>query len=99
MVGGLAVGALAVGISSANAATIGNVSYGCYGIYFTTDWNQECGSRGATAYGYFTTIADCTAPQLSDKSLTAYRTVGNTRSIDGEDCNFGINSISTGRTN
>jgi hypothetical protein len=91
---GLAGMAIAVA-APASAATVGNVVHNCYGIYFTTDWNQECGSTGARAYGYYKTTADCTAPQIPDKSGGWNRAIGNRTSYDGADCAYGIHSAST----
>jgi hypothetical protein len=95
---GLIVGlaGMAVTVAApAGAATVGNVVHNCYGIYWNTDWNQECGSRGATAYGRFKSTADCTAPQIPDKYVDVYRALGNRTSYDGPDCAYGIHSVAT----
>lgn len=100
----LVQGALLVGLVGASvgvvagpamAASFGPSTNNCYGIYFTTDWNQDCGSGGASRAGYYQSIADCTAPQIPDKSLEKYRVLRSTVSYDGPDCAYGINNILT----
>lgn len=94
-VAGLGAAAITVGVSSATAASYGPTTNGCYGIYWNTDWNQECGSSGASAAGYYKSTADCTAPQVTDSSLEKYRVSGSKTSYDGSDCNYGIHNVLT----
>jgi hypothetical protein len=72
----------------------GNVVHDCYGIWWNTDWNQDC-PGGANFAGYYKSTADCTAPQIPDLSLQVYRPVGNSMSYDGTDCTYGIHSVHT----
>ncbi|MDG4782015.1 hypothetical protein O7614_20355 [Micromonospora sp. WMMD961] len=92
---GLAGAAGFVLVSPASGASTGNKVHNCYGIYFTRDWNQECNSSGAAYEGNYKTTADCTAPQIPDKSLTKYRFKGDKTSHDGSDCQYGIHSANT----
>jgi hypothetical protein len=70
------------------AATIGNKVHNCYGIYWNTDWNQECGSGGASETGSYESEADCS--WSGDQSLEKHRNAGSTASYDGDDC---LNSV------
>jgi hypothetical protein len=81
--------------SAAGAASYGNPVHNCYGIWWNTDWNQECGSGGASAAGNFQSTADCTAPQVTDERITKYRPLHNGTSYDGPDCNYGIHVVNT----
>lgn len=92
-VGMLSLGAVAALAPTAFAASYGNTTKNCYGIYWNTDWNQECGSGGATSTGYFTSKADCNLEL--DKSVEVYRRAGNSSSIDGADCTFKVNDVDT----
>jgi len=67
----------------------------CYGFWYTTDWDQDCNGGGATKAGYYQSIADCTAPQIIDKSIEPYRQVNSVAAYDGPDCAYGIHSIVT----
>jgi len=78
---------------SALAAGTGNTTNNCYGVYFNTDWNQNCGRTGATATGYYKSTADCSAQ--SDKSITKLRSKGSTTSYDGPDCSYEVRSVFT----
>ncbi|WP_328474911.1 hypothetical protein OHA21_16480 [Actinoplanes sp. NBC_00393] len=75
--------------------TLGNIVNNCYGIFWTSDWNQECAGGGATAAGTFRSTADCTAPQITDEKLEKYRSKGNQTSYDGKDCNYKIHTVNT----
>jgi hypothetical protein len=88
-------GAAAVFVMSpASAQNYGNQVHGCHGIWWNTDWNQEC-PGGAGETGYYKSTADCKAPQIPDESGTWYRPSGNTTSYDGEDCMYGIHWVQT----
>jgi len=76
------------------AANYGNTVNNCYGIYWTRDWNQECGSGGADAAGNYATYADCTYTP-GEEHIEKYRIVGSTESYDGDDCAYGIASLTT----
>lgn len=92
----IGLGGLAIGVASpANAGTVGNVVHNCYGIHFNTDWNQECGSTGARQGGYYASTANCTAPQVTDRSGGWNRGIGSRTSYDGEDCLYGIHGVET----
>lgn len=67
-------GAAAV-VASAPAfgAGYGNSVHNCYGIYWNTDWNQNCNNGGARYEGYYKSTANCTAPQIPDNKLEIYR--------------------------
>ena len=88
----LAAASAAILAGPALASHTSAPTHNCYTIWFTRDWNQECGSGGASANGYYKSITDCTAPQAVDKSLEVYRIKGNGQSYDGEDCRYGINT-------
>ncbi|MDI6098352.1 hypothetical protein QLQ12_07020 [Actinoplanes sp. NEAU-A12] len=92
---GLAGAAAGVLVAPAFGASTGNKVNNCYGIWWTRDWNQECGGGGASQEGYYKTTADCTAPQAPDKSMTKYRFKGNAEPYDGADCRYGINFVNT----
>jgi hypothetical protein len=77
------------------AAGKGNVVNNCYGIWWNTDWNQECEGFGATAAGLYKSTADCTAPQITDESIEKYRIWDSKESYDGPDCNYGIHGVHT----
>lgn len=91
----LAIGAGILLAGPASGASYGNPVHNCYGIWWNTDWNQECGSGGAGAAGYYKSTANCTAPQVTDESITKYRPKGNGTSYDGPDCNYGIHGVHT----
>lgn len=74
------------------ASETSSATNNCYTIWFTRDWNQECGSGGAKVSGYYKSIVDCTAPQGPDQSREIYRQKGNGQSYDGDDCIYGINT-------
>ena len=96
LVVGLATVAGGLLAAPALAANYGNSVNNCYGVWWTTDWNQECQwPVGAREDGNYRTIADCTAPQVTDESVTIYRHQGSLDSVDGDDCNFGLNSATT----
>ncbi|WP_432988427.1 hypothetical protein [Dactylosporangium sp. CA-233914] len=82
-------------VNPAAAANYGNTVHRCYGIWWNTDWNQECQGGGAESTGHYDSTADCTAPQIPDKYVNAYRTAGSTTSYDGPDCKYGIHSVGT----
>lgn len=95
LVAGLAAAAVAVA-GPAQAASYGGPVGNCYGISWETDWNQECGSGGAAIGGTDKTVADCTAPQVTDQSLSKYRSKGNRTSYDGADCRYRVqNAVTT----
>ena len=75
------------------AAGTGNTTNNCYGVYYSTDWDQTCGSGGAGATGYYKSTADCTATQ--DNQLIVYRLKGSTSTYDGPDCTFEVANVRT----
>lgn len=75
------------------AAGTGNTTNNCYGVYYSTDWDQKCGSGGASATGYYKSTADCTSS--GDNSLTVYRSKGSTATYDGKDCTFQVVNVTT----
>jgi len=93
----LALAGVAGSLMTGNAwaSSTGNKVNNCYGIWFTRDWNQDCTSAGAAAEGTYKSTADCTAPQIPDKTLSEYRFKGDTTSHDGPDCKYGIHTVST----
>jgi hypothetical protein len=84
-----------VGVAStaASADGKGNVTNNCYAVWWTHDWNQECGSGGASAAGVYYTHTRCNAQ--GDKDLNKRRAKGNAKSYDGEDCRFSIEGSTT----
>lgn len=92
---GLAGAAVLLSAPAAEAGVKGNVVNSCYGIYFSTDWNQECGPSGADYAGTYQSTADCTAPEIPDKHLTVGRIYGDKVSVDGADCAYGIHTVNT----
>ncbi|MEU8361399.1 hypothetical protein AB0C27_35815 [Nonomuraea sp. NPDC048882] len=84
---------LGIASTAATAAGKGNSAGNCYGIWFTRDWNQDCGAGGASWTGVDLSIADC--PNRPDKTVSAHRSEGDTRSIDGEDCSTSVRNITT----
>jgi hypothetical protein len=92
-VGMLSLGAVAALAPSAFAASYGNTTKNCYGIFWNTDWNQECGSGGATSTGYYTSKGNCDLEL--DKSIEVYRKAGNRTSYDGPDCTFEVTDVDT----
>lgn len=89
----LAAGAGNLLTSSAFGAEYGNEVHNCYGIFWNTDWNQECGSGGAAKTGTYKSDADCTAS--GDQHLEKHRNSGSTASYDGEDCAFDVWMVTT----
>lgn len=94
MVLGLAGAAISVA-TPASAATLGNVVFNCYGVYYNTDWDQTCGSTGARQGGYYHSVANCTAPQPNDHTGGWNRGIGSRTSYDGQDCWYGIHTVQT----
>jgi hypothetical protein len=89
----LGAGAIGAFAAPALADGTGNTVHGCYGIYFHTDWNQECGSTGAERTGTYTSYADCEL--TPDKSVGKRREVGNKTSVDGPDCFRRVRNVQT----
>lgn len=95
--------ALAVALTGASAVLVmaapglaagtGNTTNNCYGVYFSTDWDQNCAAGGASATGYYQSTADCT--NSGDSTLTVYRTKGSTASKDGSDCRWQVVNVRT----
>lgn len=77
----------------ASAGGTGNTVWNCYGIYWNTDWDQRCGSGGATIKGWYHSTGDCTAS--ADRYLDKYRLAGSTTSYDGGDCRFQVVNVRT----
>jgi len=95
VVGLLTAGSLLTVATAANASFRGNTVNNCYGIAFTRDWNQDCGTGGAGATGNYRTDADCNSG-APDEGLTRFRNAGDTTSVDGDDCNWGsVRTITT----
>ena len=84
---------IGMGSTPANAAGTGNTVNNCYGVYFNTDWNQECGSTGASAAGNYHSIGDCTGS--ADRTVDRRRSVGDRTSVDGGDCRFQVINVRT----
>ncbi len=93
----VALASLAGGVlaTPAWAVDYGNTTEGCYGIYWETDWNQDCDfDTGAHSTGTYRSEADCSGVDFN-KSLSVFRNKGSMASYDGEDCTWGINDITT----
>lgn len=91
--GAAAIVAAAAAASPALAGGYGNTVNNCYGIYFNTDWDQRCGSGGASVSGVYNSTGDCTSS--ADRYVSRYRSRGNTTSVDGEDCRFQVVNVRT----
>lgn len=72
----------------------GDQVHDCHGIWWNTDWNQEC-PGGADVAGLYESTADCTPPQIPDQYEAFNRPQGSTASYDGDDCSYGIQGIDT----
>lgn len=90
--GGMAA-VIGMAMPAANAAGTGNSVNNCYGIYYSTDWDQKCSSPGAGASGNYRSSADCTAS--GDNTLTVKRPLYNTQTFDGADCTFQVVYVET----
>jgi hypothetical protein len=77
----------------ASASGTGNTVNNCYGVYFNTDWNQECGAGGASVTGWYHSTGDCTAS--ADHNLDVHRNRGDGHSADGADCTFQVVNVRT----
>lgn len=75
------------------AGGTGNSTNGCYGVWFTRDWEQRCPSPGAQAQGNYRTTADC--DNQPDKRITPYRYVNDRTIVDGPDCTFSVGGAFT----
>ncbi len=91
----LAGAAVTLLVNPASADGVGNKINNCYGIWWNTDWNQECEGSGATKAGVYKSTADCTAPQITDETIEKTRVSGSSNSYDGPDCSFGIHGVDT----
>jgi hypothetical protein len=89
----LGAGAVLGMTGAASASGTGNTVNNCYGVYFTRDWNQECGAGGASVAGFYHSTADCTSS--NDHNRDVQRAKGDARSIDGEDCLFQVINVRT----
>jgi hypothetical protein len=87
--------AVAIAGAPASAVSYGPPVNNCYGIWWTRDWNQDCNNGGASRAGYYQSIANCTAPEIPDKSMEKYRQRLSTQSYDGSDCQYGIHDVIT----
>lgn len=92
LLGGCAAMAV-VGVYPAAAAGSGNTVFNCYGIYYSTDWDQKCYSGGASRNGHFYSVADCTSS--GDNTLDARRNLYSTTVYDGADCTFQVVYVQT----
>ncbi|MER5645885.1 hypothetical protein [Streptosporangium sp. NPDC002524] len=91
-----ALGTVAMfGVNSgiASAGGTGNTVNNCYGVYFNTDWNQNCGAGGASQAGWYYSTGDCTGS--ADKNVSRNRAKGNATSVDGPDCAFQVINVRT----
>jgi len=93
VIGLLGAGAIAGGASAASAGGTGNTVNNCYGIYWNTDWDQRCGTGGASVTGWYHSTGDCTSS--GDKYLSRYRNRGDAASVDGGDCRFQVINVRT----
>ncbi|MEW1610808.1 MULTISPECIES: hypothetical protein [unclassified Streptomyces] len=82
-----------VPVTTASAVSFGNSVNNCYGERWSTDWNQDCDSPGASKTGTYQTEAACDAQ--ADRYVTAKRNKGSTDEIDGSDCAFSISGVYT----
>lgn len=92
VISALTVTAFAITAPAAFAAGQSGKVNNCYTQWWTTAWAQKCDSPGASVAGNYTSIVDCSKPQVSDRSLTLNRSKDSTDTISGEDCLYGINT-------
>lgn len=83
--------AIAAAAAPALAAGYGNTVNNCYGVYYNTDWDANCGAGGATARGVYNYTGDCTSS--ADRYVSVQRSVGNATSYDGGDCRFQVANV------
>lgn len=84
---------MGVAATPAAADGKGNSVFNCYGIWYSRDWNQACGTGGAGRTGYYQSKADC--DYQPDKTLTKYRDRGNGTYVDGVDCRHKARGVFT----
>jgi hypothetical protein len=84
---------LGIASSPAAAAGTGNTVNNCYGVYFTRDWNQECGAGGADVAGLYHSTGDCTLS--NDREVERRRAKGDATSVDGRDCMYQVINVRT----
>ncbi|MFI7299472.1 hypothetical protein [Streptomyces sp. NPDC050121] len=83
----------AVAVAPAASATNGNKVFNCWGQYFSTSWQQTCGSAGASKTGLYHSIGTCSFE--TDNDITVARGQGSTGVRHGEDCTFNVSSVVT----
>ncbi|MET7656806.1 hypothetical protein [Streptomyces sp. NPDC005486] len=86
----------AVAVAPTASATNGNKVFNCWGQYFSTSWQQTCGSAGASKTGLYHTVGTCTAE--TDNEITVARGQGSNSVRHGEDCIFNVSSAVTDYT-
>jgi len=89
----LSAGAILGIASAASAGGTGNTVHNCYGIYWNTDWDQTCGSGGASVTGMYHSTGDCTSS--GDREVARYRQKGTGGAVDGGDCRFQVINVRT----
>lgn len=74
------------------AGTSGKVN-NCYTQWWNTAWAQKCDSPGASVSGNYTSIVDCSAPEIPDRSMNVNRSLNSTDTVSGySNCAWGINT-------
>jgi hypothetical protein len=71
-------------VEVASAPSYSKYEYNCYTVWWTTAWNQRCGSGGADKAGYYLSTMECSLQ--SDKRIELYRGKGSTSWGIGQDC-------------
>lgn len=75
------------------ASGTGNSVNNCFGRGFNTDWDQLCGTGGASVSGNYRSTAACSSQ--TDIQRTWFRGVGSTTVRDGQDCRFSVSGVVT----
>ncbi|MFF5230965.1 hypothetical protein [Dactylosporangium sp. NPDC000521] len=74
------------------AGTSGKVN-NCYTQWWNTAWAQKCDAPGASVSGNYTSIVDCSAPEIPDRSMNVTRSTNSTDTVPGySNCIYGINT-------
>jgi len=77
------------------AAGYGNSVNGCYGVYFSTAWGQQCDAGKPSERGIYHSHADCSLSPDHDMSIL--RDVGSSDYIKAsDDCAHSVRTVTTG---
>jgi hypothetical protein len=89
----LTVAAFAVAAPAAFGAGSSGKVNNCYTQWWRTAWAQKCDAPGASVAGNYTSIVDCRAPEVPDRTMNVNRSLHSTDTVPGySDCAYGINT-------